>query len=77
MSNKPSNVILAVVAGFIAGVAAGLLFAPDKGSVTRKKLKKNLLDLTEGIEKNLTENLDGLKSVFTGDKTNHHKESNH
>ncbi|MFZ6014344.1 MAG: YtxH domain-containing protein, partial [Bacteroidota bacterium] len=39
--------VLAVVAGVAAGVALGMLFAPDKGSDTRKKISKKGEDLAD------------------------------
>ncbi len=42
---KTSHVVAALVAGAAAGAAVGLLFAPDKGSKTRKKLSEAGADL--------------------------------
>jgi gas vesicle protein len=39
MSTKNGNSILAILAGAAIGVGLGILFAPDKGSKTREKLK--------------------------------------
>ena len=39
---KNFNIILAVLGGALAGAAVGLLFAPNKGSDTRTKVKEYL-----------------------------------
>lgn len=36
--NNTAKIIVAVLAGAAAGVVAGILLAPDKGSETRKKV---------------------------------------
>ncbi len=38
--NKARKVLCTIGAGFVAGALFGMLFAPDKGSETRKKLRK-------------------------------------
>ncbi len=47
MSSKNSGSVLALLAGAAIGVGLGILFAPDKGSKTREKIKGNLDDLKE------------------------------
>jgi len=68
MSKSSSKVLLAGITGLAAGVAIGLLFAPAKGSKTRKRLKKRLMSVAETIEDDVTDKLGALKSVFSGEE---------
>lgn len=45
--NQNSKILLALLAGAAAGAALGILFAPDKGSETRKKIGEKLDDLMD------------------------------
>lgn len=50
---KASNVILGTLGGLTAGLVLGVLFAPDKGSETRKKIASKKNDLTDEIKSQL------------------------
>ncbi|MFN3752769.1 YtxH domain-containing protein [Flavobacterium sp.] len=47
MSSRNGDSILALLAGAAIGVGIGILFAPDKGSKTREKIKDSLDDLKD------------------------------
>ncbi len=49
MSNS-SKTFFAFLAGVAAGTAIGILFAPEKGEVTREKLGSKLLQYREQLE---------------------------
>lgn len=50
MSGRSSDSILALLAGAAIGVGIGILFAPDKGSKTREKIKNSLDDLKDEVK---------------------------
>ena len=47
MSSKNGNGALALLVGAAIGVGVGILFAPDKGSKTREKMKDGFDDLKD------------------------------
>jgi len=47
MSSSNNNSILALLAGAAIGAGLGILFAPDKGSNTREKIKNGFDDLKD------------------------------
>jgi gas vesicle protein len=49
MSSNTGNIIVALLAGAVVGAGIGILLAPDKGSVTRQKLKDNLGKGKDGL----------------------------
>jgi gas vesicle protein len=49
MSNN-SKILLALLGGLAVGAAVGILFAPDKGSETRKKIKDSAEDLADKVK---------------------------
>ncbi|WP_445386377.1 YtxH domain-containing protein [Robiginitalea sp. IMCC44478] len=49
MSNDSGSVLLALLTGAAIGAGVGILYAPDKGSKTRKKIKKKAKAASEDI----------------------------
>ncbi len=59
-----SSDILGILGGVAVGAAIGILFAPDKGKNTRKKIKDKALESKESLEGGVSDLLDTLKEKF-------------
>jgi gas vesicle protein len=60
-SNNSGKLIGAVLLGAAIGGALGILFAPDKGSETRKKISTKGSDLTDSMKEKFGEFVDKFK----------------
>ena len=58
MSNNTGQTIIALLTGVVVGAGIGILFAPDKGSVTRGKIKS-------GLEEGKDELVDKFNELLT------------
>jgi gas vesicle protein len=59
------KVLLALLAGVAAGALLGVLFAPDKGSETRKKISKKGDDYTDGLKEEFNEFIAGVREKLS------------
>ena len=55
MSNNTGHTILALLTGALVGAGIGILFAPDKGSVTRQKIKTGIGEAKDELEHKMHE----------------------
>ncbi len=63
MSGRNSESILALLAGAAIGVGIGILFAPDKGSKTREKIKIGFDDLKDEAKEKFSGSKEELKEA--------------
>ena len=73
MSKNTGTTILAILTGAAIGAGVGILFAPDKGSKTRGKIKdgykdahKDLLKKYESLSEEVKSKLSSAKVDFEG-----------
>ena len=62
------KVVLGTLAGLAIGAIAGILFAPEKGSTTRKQILDKGEDYAEGLKAKFNEFLDSITEKFESTK---------
>jgi len=68
MSSKTSSSVIALLAGAAIGAGLGILFAPDKGSRTREKIKDGLDDFKNQAQDKWETLEDDTKEKFSRTK---------
>jgi len=66
MSN--SKAVLGFLAGAAVGSILGILFAPDKGTETRRKLSETGSDVTDSLKSKFNDFVDGIRDTYQGVK---------
>jgi gas vesicle protein len=69
-SNNSVKLVGALLVGAAVGAALGILFAPDKGSETRKKIAGKTGDLTDSLQEKFKAFLEDAKLGFDAAKDN-------
>lgn len=58
------KVLLGILAGVAVGATLGILFAPDKGSKTRRKISKKGDEYADGLGEKFNEFIDSVTKKF-------------
>ena len=59
-----NKIALGILAGFAAGTIVGILYAPEKGSQTRKKIKDFGDDYVQHVKDTVNEHVDALAEKY-------------
>lgn len=61
---KASNVLLGIIGGLAAGAILGVLYAPEKGSDTRKKIAKKSGDIKDNLKESFNDLLSNVEDKY-------------
>jgi gas vesicle protein len=75
MKSSSKIALFSFIAGAAAGAVLGLLFAPDKGSVTRQKIKTKAKEFSDEVSDKFDQMKDEMKNIKDRLKTDR-KEKN-
>ena len=64
MTSNTEKILLAILSGAAVGAGLGILFAPDKGANTRKKIKDSFDDVSENLKNRFSRGKIDLESKF-------------
>ena len=62
--NSSVGVLVGLLAGAAVGVALGMLYAPEEGKTTRKKLKRKAEDLKDQAEREYKRACEKVKDQY-------------
>ncbi|PKQ46098.1 YtxH domain-containing protein [Confluentibacter flavum] len=67
---KTSNTILGLLAGVAVGATLGVLFAPDKGEATRRKISEKSKQAKDKVKEGFNDFLDTVSDKYSSLKEN-------
>ena len=67
---KNSDVVVGVLGGLAVGAILGVLFAPDKGSNTRRKIAEKGTDLKDNIKGNFNDFVASIEDQYSNFTSN-------
>jgi gas vesicle protein len=66
MMNNNSKIFVALAAGLAAGAVLGVLFAPEKGADTRKKILDQGKKLSDDVKNKFSKGMEKLNDLKDG-----------
>jgi len=70
--NTTGKVVVSLLAGAAAGAILGILFAPDKGSETRKKIATKTKDMRDDVKEKFGDFLENVREKIDNREGHNH-----